>query len=134
MRAQSTVAEDQQALTVAITNLQLQQLLMKNALSRTLRRSRLAGAEVIPTSTMEIPESEHVQPTQDLVNERCSHRAELVESRIQLNSRSSATRQCATLCSLPSTCLPITVAPARRLAEPRTFARITTQQLLPGLG
>ena len=36
VRAQSTVATDQQALTVAQTNLQLQQLLMKNALSRTL--------------------------------------------------------------------------------------------------
>src|SRR6202161_3457225 len=36
VRAQSTVAADQQALTVAKTNLQLQQLLMKNALSRTL--------------------------------------------------------------------------------------------------
>ena len=36
VRAQSTVATDQQTLTVALTNLQLQQLLMKNALSRTL--------------------------------------------------------------------------------------------------
>ena len=36
VRAQSTVATDQQALTLAQTNLQLQQLLMKNALSRTL--------------------------------------------------------------------------------------------------
>ncbi len=52
VRAQSTVAADQQALTVAATNLQLQQLLMKNALSRTLVDPRLADAEVIPTSTV----------------------------------------------------------------------------------
>ena len=86
VRAQSTVAQDQQVLTVALTNLQLQQLLMKNALSRTLRDQTLAGAEVIPTSTMEIPENESVQPTQDLVAEALRHRADLVESRIQLNT------------------------------------------------
>jgi outer membrane protein len=86
VRAQSTVAQDQQALTVALTNLQLQQLLMKNALSRTLRDQILAGADVIPTSTMEIPANEAVQPTQDLVAEALRHRADLVESRIQLNT------------------------------------------------
>jgi len=86
VRAQSTVAQDQQALTVALTNLQLQQLLMKNALSRTLRDQTLAAAEVIPTSTMGLPETEQLQPTQDLVNEALRHRADLVESRIQLNT------------------------------------------------
>src|ERR1700733_4480167 len=87
VRAQSTVAADQQALTVAKTNLQLQQLLMKNALSRTLHDPMLAQAEVIPTSTMEVPENEQIQPTEDLVNDALRHRPELVESRIQLNSQ-----------------------------------------------
>src|SRR5450432_920589 len=86
VRAQSTVAQDQQGLTIALTNLQLQQLLMKNALSRTLSNQFLAGAEVIPTSTMEIPDQESVQPTQDLVASALQHRAELVESRITLNT------------------------------------------------
>lgn len=87
VRAQSTVAADQQSLTVANTNLQLQQLLMKNALSRTLHDPVLANAEVIPTSTFEIPENEQVAPTEDLVNEALHHRPELVEARIQLNSQ-----------------------------------------------
>ena len=43
VRAQSTVATDQQALTLAQTNLQLQQLLMKNALSRTLVDPQAGG-------------------------------------------------------------------------------------------
>src|SRR5580700_9268556 len=86
VRAQSTVAQDQQALTIALTNLELQQLLMKNALSRTLRDQTLAGAEVIPTSTMELPENEPVQPTQDLIADALRHRADLVEQRIQLNT------------------------------------------------
>ena len=87
VRALSTVASDQQALTVAKTNLELQQLLMKNALSRTLHDPVLAGAEVIPTSTMEVPQNEPVQPTEELVNNALRHRAELVENRIQLNSQ-----------------------------------------------
>src|SRR5262249_27489711 len=87
VRAQSQVAADQQALTVANTNLQLQQLIMKNALSRTLHDSTLAKADVIPTSTMEVPENEQIQPTEDLVNDALRHRSELVESRIQLNSQ-----------------------------------------------
>jgi outer membrane protein len=86
VRAQSTVATDQQALTLAETNLQLQQLLMKNALSRTLVDPRLADAEVIPTSTVNLPAQEDIQPTQDLVNTALSHRAELAEARINLTS------------------------------------------------
>jgi outer membrane protein len=84
VRAQSTVATDQQQLTLALTNLQLQQLLMKNALTRTLVDPRLADAEVIPTSTMQLPQQEPVVPTQDLVTDALSHRAELAEARITL--------------------------------------------------
>jgi outer membrane protein TolC len=87
VRAQSTVAQDQQLVTAAQTNLQLEQLLMKNALTRTLKDPALATADVIPTSTMEIPPEEPIVPTEDLINEALRHRAELVESRIDLNSR-----------------------------------------------
>jgi len=86
VRAQSTVASDQQQLTVALTNLQLEQLLIKNALSRTLGDPRLADAELIPTSTMEIPAEEPVVPTEDLVNEALSHRPDLAEARINLSN------------------------------------------------
>src|ERR1017187_5011998 len=86
VRAQSTVASNQQTLTLALTNLELQQLLMKNALSRTLVDPALADAEVIPTSTMELPAQEPVVPTQDLVNDALSHRPELAEQRINLSN------------------------------------------------
>ncbi|MGC9986992.1 MAG: TolC family protein [Terriglobales bacterium] len=86
VRAQSTVASDQQTLAVALTNLQLQQLLMKNALSRSLVDPALADAEVIPTSTMELPAQEAITPTQDLVNDALSHRPELAEARINLTN------------------------------------------------
>jgi outer membrane protein len=85
--AESTVSTDQQNLILAQTNLELQELLMKNALSRNLEDPMLAGAEVIPTSAMQLPAQEPVVPTQDLINDALSHRAELAESRIDLNSR-----------------------------------------------
>lgn len=87
VRAENTVATDQQNLIKAQTNLDLQQLLMKNALSRTLQDPALADAEIIPTSTMQPPGNEPVIPTQDLVNDALSHRAELAESRIDLRNR-----------------------------------------------
>jgi len=86
VRAQSTVASYQQTLTVALTNLELQQLLMKNALSRTLVDPVLADAEVIPTSTMSLPAQEPVVPMQDLLNDALSHRPELAEQRINLSN------------------------------------------------
>lgn len=90
--AQSTVASNRQALTVAQTNLELQELLMKNALSRNLQDPSLAGAQVIPTSTIELPAQEPVTPTADLINEALQHRAELAESRIDLTNRDISNR------------------------------------------
>ncbi|MGD0514123.1 MAG: TolC family protein [Terriglobales bacterium] len=87
VRAESTVASDQQSLIQAQNNLQLQQLLMKNALSRTLVDPVLADAEVIPTSTIALPQQEPVTPIQDLVNDALGHRPELAESRIDLSNR-----------------------------------------------
>ena len=86
VRAQSTVATDQQQLTVALTNLQLEQLLMKNAITRTLVDPVLADAEVIPTSSMEVPQEETSAPTENFVNEALSHRPDLAEARINLTN------------------------------------------------
>ena len=85
--AQSTVSTDQQNLILAQTNLELQELLMKNALSRNLEDPTLAGAEVIPTSAMRLPAREPVMPMQDLIADALAHRAELSESRVDLSSR-----------------------------------------------
>ena len=85
--AQSTVSTDEQNLILAQNNLELQKLLMKNALSRSIDDPVLAEADVIPTSGMQVPQEEAVIPIQDLINQALDHRAELVESRIDLNSR-----------------------------------------------
>jgi len=84
VKAQSLIATDQQALTVALTNLELTQLLMKNAISRTLDDPVLIDAEVIPTSTVDLPAEEAESPTQELMREAFSHRPELEEAHINL--------------------------------------------------
>ncbi len=85
--AQSTASTDEQNLILAQNNLELEKLLMKNALSRSIDDPVLAEADVIPTSTMQVPQEEAAVPIQDMINEALDHRAELIESRIDLNSR-----------------------------------------------
>ncbi len=86
-RAESAVASGQQDLIVSQTNLQLQQLLMKNALTRNMTDAQLAAAPVIPTSTMELPKQEPVVPIQDLINDALQHSPDLAQSRIDLTNR-----------------------------------------------
>ncbi len=87
-RAESEVANRNQDLILAQTTLQLQQLLMKNAITRNLKDDPvLADAEVLPTDTMTIPENEPVVPIQDLVNDAMNHRPELAQARIDLTNR-----------------------------------------------
>ena len=87
VRAQSDLATRNQDLIVSQTNLQLQQLFMKNAISRNLTDSTLANAPIIPTDTMAVPAVEQVVPVDDLVNDALSHRPELASSRIDLTNR-----------------------------------------------
>jgi outer membrane protein TolC len=85
--AESTAAANQEQLTLAQNNLELQELLMKNALSRTLEDPSLAGAEVVPTSTAHLPDHEDSPPTEQLVGDALRRRVELAESQIDLGTR-----------------------------------------------
>jgi outer membrane protein len=87
VRSQSEVAARNQDLLISQTNLQLQQLLMKNAITRNLQDPILAEAAVIPTDTMRLPANEPVVPTEDLIAEALAHRPELAQSRIDLTNR-----------------------------------------------
>ncbi len=87
VRAQSEVAARQQSLIVSQTNLQLQQLLMKNAISRNLTDPVMVTVPVIPTDTMTVPANEPVVPTEDLINDALNHRPELAQAQIDLTNR-----------------------------------------------
>src|SRR4051812_29913127 len=86
-RAESEASTREQDVIVSQTNLQLQQLLMKNAISRSLTDPILAAAPVVPTDTMAIADQEQVIPTQDLINDALGHRPELAQARIDLTNR-----------------------------------------------
>jgi len=87
VRAQSQVSASQQDLIISQTNLELQELLMKNAITRSMTDPMLANARVVPIDTMTLPANEPVQPVQDLINDALSHRPEVAQSRIDLANR-----------------------------------------------
>jgi len=92
VNAQAQVSASQQAVITSQTNLQLQQLLMKNAITRNENDPVLATAGVIPTDRIQLPASEPIVPTQDLVNEALQRRPELAQARIDLSNRSLSKR------------------------------------------
>lgn len=100
-RDEAVVDSSNQDLIIAQSNLQLQELLMKNAITRNLGDPEVASATVVPTDTIVVPENEPVVPTQDLIAEALSHRTELAEARIDMTNR-QITRKAAKNALLPT--------------------------------
>jgi outer membrane protein TolC len=86
-RAEAEVEARNQELITAQSNFELQQLLMKNAVSRTLTESTLAEVPVVPTDTMSLPETEPVRPVQDLIGEAVDKRPEMQQAVVDLKNR-----------------------------------------------
>ncbi len=86
VQAQSAVAGAQQNLIAAQVNLQLQQLLMKNAITRNMADPILAVAPVIPTDTLNISEPYQVAPVEDLIAEALQQRPEIATARLTLTN------------------------------------------------
>ena len=87
MKAESEESARSQDLLLSQNGLQLQELLVKNAITRDLSDPVLASASVVPTDTMSIPGGEPVTPIQDLISDAQAHRPELAEARMDLNNR-----------------------------------------------
>lgn len=87
VNAEAQVASAQQDVIISQTNLQLQQLLMKNAITKNANQPALASAEVVPTDRMQLPTVEPVVPIQDLIQEALQRRPELAQARIDLTNR-----------------------------------------------
>ncbi len=104
MRAEAEVSRRAQDLTVARTNLQLQELLMKNSLTRNLDDPVLASIPVVPTDRLENTQVGPARQVEDLIAEALHDRPELLESDIDLVNR-QITRQAAKNNLLPSLAL-----------------------------
>jgi len=102
MRAEAEVSKRDQDLTVARTSLQLQELLMKNALTKSLDDPVLESVSVVPTDTLQsaqvAPAGENVQ---DLIQQALHDRPELAESDVDLVNR-QISRKAARNALLPS--------------------------------
>jgi outer membrane protein TolC len=86
VQAKSGVATANQNLITSQTQLQLQQLLMKNAITKNMGDPILAAATVIPTDTLQFNEPQEVRPIQDLIQEALQARPEIATARINLTN------------------------------------------------
>jgi outer membrane protein TolC len=103
MRAEAEVSRRDQDLTVARTSLQLQELLMKNALTRSLDDPVLESVPVVPTDRLDSTQAPEVsnRPVQELIQEALQNRPELTESDVDLINR-QISRKAANNALLPS--------------------------------
>ncbi len=101
MRAEAEVSRRDQDLLVAKTNLQLQESLMKNAVTKNLDDPVLESMPVIPTDRSEPANTQVEQSVQNLISEALKDRPELAESDIDLVNR-QISRQAAKNALLPA--------------------------------
>jgi outer membrane protein TolC len=102
MRAEAEVSKRDQDLTVARTSLQLQELLMKNALTKSLDDPLLESMPVIPVDRLQPAQAAPAtQSVQELIAEALRERPELAESDADLLNR-QISRRAARNALLPS--------------------------------
>ncbi len=86
-RAEGEVASRDEDLTIAKTTLQLQESLIKNALTKNLDDTRLEEMPVVPTAKIAIDDAEASRPLADLIANALRDRTELSESDYDLANR-----------------------------------------------
>jgi outer membrane protein TolC len=102
MKAEAEVSKRDQDLTVARTSLQLQELLMKNAITKTLDDPVLEAINVVPTDTLQSAQIIPLEQSVDqLIQEALHERPELAESDVDLVNR-QISRKAARNALLPS--------------------------------
>ncbi len=102
MRAEAEVSKRDQDLTVARTSLQLQETLMKNAITKSLDDPVLEAIPVVPTDQMQdVATSAAGPPIQDLISQAQRNRPDLAESDVDLLNR-QISRRAARNALLPS--------------------------------
>jgi outer membrane protein TolC len=103
MKAEAEVSKRDQDLTVARTTLQLQESLMKNALTKSLDDPTLEEMPVVPMDRMQDTntEADTSEPILDLIAEGLHNRPELLETDVDLANR-QISRQAARNALLPT--------------------------------
>ena len=87
LKAESELASRQQDLTVARTNLELQELYMKNAITRSFDDPVLQEMPVVPTDHLAAQIQPETVPVQQSITDALKNRTELQESALDLSNR-----------------------------------------------
>ncbi len=87
LKAEGDLAAREQDLTVARTNLELQELYMKNAITRSLDDPLLQDMPVVPTDRIGVQMQSTGAVVAELITEALNNRTELQESRLDLQNR-----------------------------------------------
>jgi outer membrane protein len=87
VNSDSAVATDKQALVASKTNLEYQQLIVKQAITRNLNDPQLANAPVIPTDRVSLERlAEEDTPTEDLVKEAYVNNPQIEQAVLSLKN------------------------------------------------
>jgi outer membrane protein len=87
VNSDSAVATDKQALVASKTNLEYQQLLMKQAIARNLNDPQLANAPVIPTDRVSLERlAEEDTPAEDLVKQAYTNNPQIEQAVLSLKN------------------------------------------------
>jgi outer membrane protein TolC len=85
--AEAQVARRQQELVQSQTVLLQQETILKNALSRTgITSPSVAEARIVPTDSIRVPDTDPVQPIQDLFQQAAANRPDIEQTRINLEN------------------------------------------------
>ncbi len=86
-RAEAQLYSSQQDLVVSQTNLQQQEIVLKNALCRNgISAAGLENIRIVPLDKIEVPATDEVRSAQELVNQALANRAEIAQARLNIES------------------------------------------------
>jgi outer membrane protein TolC len=86
-RAAAGVSASKEDLLIAQTNVAQQEAVLKNAISRNgLETAWLAEAHIVPLNSIEIPKTEELKPTPELIRQALESRPEIEQFKINLES------------------------------------------------
>lgn len=88
VRAEAEVATAEQNLTEAVARVQQQETVLKNAISKSgLASPSLFEVHIVPTDRIEVPETDDIEPVQELMAQALKVRSEILQNRMQLLNR-----------------------------------------------
>jgi|SRR5580658_912906 outer membrane protein len=92
-RAAAQVSVSKQDLLIAQTNVQQQEIVLKNALSRNaMANAWLDEVHIVPLNRIEVPKSDDLKPLAELLPEAMANRVEIEQDKINIDSQKIAIR------------------------------------------